>query len=134
MPPLAPRAFRSATVYEGTIRATARSVLHARGQGDEDIARPHVGVFHTGGEISPCKLNLRDQARHAKTGIDARAEARAISVELDAAEISRRLAPRAVSTGSALGGLLEKYALTVRPRHQGAVTHSGAARWLRDAC
>ena len=31
-----------------------------------------------------------------------------------------------------LGGLLEKYALTVRPAHQGAVTHSGAVTWLRD--
>jgi dihydroxy-acid dehydratase len=28
--------------------------------------------------------------------------------------------------------LLEKYALTVRPAHQGAVTHSGAVTWLRD--
>src|SRR2546426_2586298 len=32
-------------------------------------SRPHIGVFHTGGEMSPCNLNLRDQAQHAKTGI-----------------------------------------------------------------
>ncbi|PIT80253.1 dihydroxy-acid dehydratase [Limnohabitans sp. 15K] len=64
-----PRKFRSATIYEGTIRATTRSFLHALGQDEEDIARPHVGVFHTGGEMSPCNLNLRDQAQHAKTGI-----------------------------------------------------------------
>ena len=61
--------FRSATIYEGTIRATTRSFLHALGQDAEDIARPHIGVFHTGGEMSPCNLNLRDQAQHAKTGI-----------------------------------------------------------------
>ncbi len=61
--------FRSATIYEGTIRATTRSFLHALGQDKEDIARPHIGVFHTGGEMSPCNLNLRDQAQHAKTGI-----------------------------------------------------------------
>ena len=61
--------FRSATIREGTIRATTRSFLHALGQDDEDIARPHVGVFHTGGEMSPCNLNLREQAQHAKTGI-----------------------------------------------------------------
>lgn len=61
--------FRSATIYEGTIRATTRSFLHALGQDEEDIARPHIGVFHTGGEMSPCNLNLRDQAQHAKTGI-----------------------------------------------------------------
>ena len=63
------RKFRSATIYEGTIRATTRSFLHALGQDEDDIARPHVGVFHTGGEMSPCNLNLREQAQHAKTGI-----------------------------------------------------------------
>jgi len=64
-----PRKFRSATLVEGTIRATTRSFLHALGQDEEDIARPHIGVFHTGGEMSPCNLNLREQAQHAKTGI-----------------------------------------------------------------
>lgn len=63
------RRFRSQTVYEGLVRATARSFLYALGQDDEDIARPHIGVFHTGGEMSPCNMNLRDQAQHAKTGI-----------------------------------------------------------------
>ncbi len=61
--------FRSALIRTGTIRATTRSFLHALGQDDEDIERPHVGVFHTGGEMSPCNLNLREQAQHAKTGI-----------------------------------------------------------------
>jgi dihydroxy-acid dehydratase len=61
--------FRSATLVDGTIRATTRSFLHALGQDEDDIARPHIGVFHTGGEMSPCNLNLRDQAQHAKTGI-----------------------------------------------------------------
>ncbi|MCD2514509.1 dihydroxy-acid dehydratase [Comamonas endophytica] len=67
-PPAAP-GFRSAIIREGTVRATARSFLHALGQDDEDIERPHIGVFHTGGEMSPCNLNLREQAQHAKTGI-----------------------------------------------------------------
>jgi dihydroxy-acid dehydratase len=35
-----------------------------------------VGVFHTGGEMSPCNMNLRDQAQHAKTGIYAEAACR----------------------------------------------------------
>jgi len=61
--------FRSAIIRKGTVRATTRSFLHALGQDDEDIERPHIGVFHTGGEMSPCNLNLRDQAQHAKTGI-----------------------------------------------------------------
>ena len=63
------QAFRSATIHDGLIRATTRSFLYALGQDDEDIARPHIGVFHTGGEMSPCNMNLRDQAQHAKTGI-----------------------------------------------------------------
>ena len=33
----APRKFRSATIYEGTIRATTRSFLHALGQDDYEI-------------------------------------------------------------------------------------------------
>ncbi|QKV52502.1 dihydroxy-acid dehydratase [Comamonas antarctica] len=66
--PAAP-GFRSAIIRKGTVRATTRSFLHALGQDDEDIERPHIGVFHTGGEMSPCNLNLRDQAQHAKTGI-----------------------------------------------------------------
>ena len=63
--------------------------------------------------------------------IDARADSRSIIVDLTAGEISTRvagLAPRP----SPRGGLLEKYAATVRPGHQGAVTHSGGVVWLRD--
>ena len=63
------RRFRSATLHDGMLRAPTRSFLHALGQDDDDIARPHIGVFHTGGEMSPCNLNLRDQAQHAKTGV-----------------------------------------------------------------
>jgi len=63
------RKFRSANMHEGLIRASARSFLYALGQDDEDIARPHIGVFHTGGEMSPCNMNLREQAQHAKTGL-----------------------------------------------------------------
>ena len=65
--------------------------------------------------------------------IDARPEARCISVELTDAELRQRLAQRAAPSAAPLGGLLEKYALTVRPSHQGAVTHSGAVTWLRNA-
>ncbi|GAB1343879.1 dihydroxy-acid dehydratase [Gemmatimonas sp.] len=63
------RRFRSSAIYDGTIRATTHAFLQALGQDDEEICRPHIGVFHTGGEMSPCNLNLRDQAQHAKTGI-----------------------------------------------------------------
>src|SRR5882757_1832109 len=61
--------FRSATIREGILRTTTRSFLYALGQDDADIERPHVAVIHTGGEMSPCNVTLRDQAQHAKTGI-----------------------------------------------------------------
>ncbi len=61
--------FRSANIHEGMLRAPTRAFLHAMGQDDDEIARPHIGVFHTGGEMSPCNMLLRDQALHAKTGI-----------------------------------------------------------------
>src|SRR6267154_234887 len=66
---MAQRRFRSATIYEGILRTTTRSFLYALGEDDAEIERPHVAVIHTGGEMSPCNLTLRDQAQHAKTGI-----------------------------------------------------------------
>jgi dihydroxy-acid dehydratase len=68
-PKAKPARQRSRTIYEGLIRATTRSFLMGLGQSDAEIERPHVGVFHTGGEMSPCNLNLAEQAQHAKTGI-----------------------------------------------------------------
>lgn len=66
-----PPRYRSAKVYQGLIREPARGFLHGLGQDDEDIARPHVAVIHTYGEMSPCNRNLNEQAGHAKTGIHA---------------------------------------------------------------
>jgi hypothetical protein len=64
-----PCRFRSATIYDGLIRSTTRSFLYGLGQDDDDIARPHLAVIHTGGEMSPCNTSLAGQAQHAKTGI-----------------------------------------------------------------
>ncbi|MFN8980504.1 MAG: dihydroxy-acid dehydratase [Gemmatimonadaceae bacterium] len=64
-----PRRFRSSAIYSGTLRATTHAFLQALGQDDDEIRRPHIGVFHTGGEMSPCNLTLGEQAQHAKTGI-----------------------------------------------------------------
>ncbi len=64
-----PRRFRSETMHGGRLRAPTRAFLRALGEDDDDIARPHVGVIHTGGEMSPCNRNLQEQAQHAKTGI-----------------------------------------------------------------
>ncbi len=59
----------SQTMHGGRLRAPTRAFLRALGEDDDDIARPHVGVIHTGGEMSPCNRNLQEQAQHAKTGI-----------------------------------------------------------------
>jgi dihydroxy-acid dehydratase len=63
------RRFRSAAIHDGLLRAPTYAFLQALGQDDSEIQRPHVGVFHTGGDMSPCNLALREQAQHAKTGI-----------------------------------------------------------------
>jgi len=63
------RRFRSQDMHEGRLRTPTRAFLRALGQDDEDIARPHVAVIHTGGEMSPCNRPLREQAGHAATGI-----------------------------------------------------------------
>jgi dihydroxy-acid dehydratase len=63
--------------------------------------------------------------------IDARAGALSITVELTAEQLAERLSARE-RRPAPRGGLLEKYAATVRPSHQGAVTHSGNVVWLRD--
>jgi dihydroxy-acid dehydratase len=64
-----PVRLRSRTMHEGALRAPTRAFLRAIGQDDDDIAAAHVGVIHTGGEMSPCNTTLRDQAQHAKAGI-----------------------------------------------------------------
>ncbi|MCA0374322.1 MAG: dihydroxy-acid dehydratase [Gemmatimonadetes bacterium] len=61
--------FRSATIHDGLLRAPTRGFLHALGQNTEEIARPHIAVIHTGGEMSPCNMLLREQALQAKTGV-----------------------------------------------------------------
>jgi dihydroxy-acid dehydratase len=52
-------------------------------------------------------------------------------VDLRPEDIAARLSARPPRT-IPRGGLLEKYAATVGPSHQGAVTHSGGVVWLRD--
>jgi dihydroxy-acid dehydratase len=66
---MADRRFRSATIREGVLRAATRSFLYALGEDDADIERPHVAVIHTGGDMSPCNVSLREQALQAKAGI-----------------------------------------------------------------
>ena len=52
-----------------------------------------------------------------------------LDVDLSDDEITRRRASLQPFTRGRLGGVLEKYALLVRPANQGAVTHSGGVEW-----
>ena len=61
------------------------------------------------------------------------ADAGLIELQVDAAELAARQARWSPPARPPLGGVLEKYALVVRPARTGAVTHSGAVEWPYEA-
>ncbi|MCU1243967.1 MAG: ilvD [Candidatus Acidoferrum typicum] len=62
---------RSHTLIDGASRSGARAMLRACGLGDEDFAKPLVGVANTWIEIGPCNYHLRELAEHVKAGVRA---------------------------------------------------------------
>ncbi len=62
---------RSWEITDGPQRAPARSMLRAMGLGDEDLARPFVGVANSWSEVTPCQLNLAGVAKRVKEGVHA---------------------------------------------------------------
>src|ERR1043166_2821678 len=60
---------RSRILLDGRDRAPARSYLKAIGFGDQDLARPIVGVANTWTETMTCNFNLRRLAEHVKRGV-----------------------------------------------------------------
>ena len=52
-------------------RAPARAHLRAMGLGDDDIARPMIGIASTWTATMPCNLNQRDLAQRVAAGISA---------------------------------------------------------------
>jgi dihydroxy-acid dehydratase len=54
---------RSRDVTDGLERAAARGMLRAVGMGDEDFAKPQIGVASSWNEITPCNLSLQRLAR-----------------------------------------------------------------------
>ncbi|MCY4251894.1 MAG: hypothetical protein OXD41_01140, partial [Thaumarchaeota archaeon] len=52
------RTISSRNVVEGPARAPHRAMYKAMGLRDEAIARPFVGVSHTGNEAPPCTMHL----------------------------------------------------------------------------
>ncbi len=62
---------RSHVVTDGLERAAARGMLRAVGMGDEDFAKPQIGVASSWNEITPCNLSLDRLAKAAKEGVHA---------------------------------------------------------------
>ena len=62
---------RSRAVTDGIHAAPARGMLRAVGMGDDDFAKPQVGVASSWNEITPCNLSLNRLAQGAKEGVHA---------------------------------------------------------------
>jgi dihydroxy-acid dehydratase len=69
--PSDPAKRRSSALTDGVDRAPARAMLKAVGLGDEELARPLVGVATNWIETMPCNWNQRELAQHVKAGIRA---------------------------------------------------------------
>jgi dihydroxy-acid dehydratase len=62
---------RSRDVTDGLEKAAARGMLRAVGMGDEDFAKPQIGVASSWNEITPCNLSLDRLAQAVKNGVHA---------------------------------------------------------------
>ncbi|MET0740222.1 MAG: dihydroxy-acid dehydratase [Candidatus Nanopelagicales bacterium] len=62
---------RSREVTDGLERAAARGMLRAVGMGDDDWAKPQIGVASSWNEITPCNLSLDRLAKASKDGVHA---------------------------------------------------------------
>ena len=81
----------SRNVVEGTARAPHRAMYKAMGLTDNDLAKPFVGVCHTGNEATPCNIHLPALAQKAKDGVK------------DSGATPREFSTIAVSDGIAMG-------------------------------
>lgn len=62
---------RSRQVTDGIEATASRGMLRAVGLGDEDFAKPQIGVASSWNEITPCNLSLDRLAKAAKSGVHA---------------------------------------------------------------
>ncbi|HEX7321707.1 MAG TPA: dihydroxy-acid dehydratase [Mycobacterium sp.] len=60
---------RSRDVTDGLEKTAARGMLRAVGMGDDDFAKPQIGVASSWNEITPCNLSLDRLAKAAKDGV-----------------------------------------------------------------
>ena len=62
---------RSRVVTDGLEATAARGMLRAVGMGDDDFAKPQIGVASSWNEITPCNLSLDRLAQAVKQGVHA---------------------------------------------------------------
>jgi dihydroxy-acid dehydratase len=62
---------RSRTVTDGLEATASRGMLRAVGMGDDDFAKPQIGVASSWNEITPCNLSLDRLAQAVKNGVHA---------------------------------------------------------------
>jgi dihydroxy-acid dehydratase len=62
---------RSRQVTDGLEATASRGMLRAVGMGDEDFAKPQIGVASSWNEITPCNLSLDRLAQASKEGVHA---------------------------------------------------------------
>ena len=62
---------RSRDVTDGLEKTAARGMLRAVGMGDDDFAKPQIGVASSWNEITPCNLSLERLAKAVKDGVHA---------------------------------------------------------------
>ena len=62
---------RSRTVTDGLEATASRGMLRAVGMGDDDFAKPQIGVASSWNEITPCNLSLDRLAQAVKEGVHA---------------------------------------------------------------
>jgi dihydroxy-acid dehydratase len=116
------------------------ALLYGQGMGDKvalltdgRFSAPRAACIGYAGR-RPLTVGRLPRCRTATSSPSMRGPARAASRwSWSPPSLPRGWKPPGQPRAAPLGGLLEKYALTVRPAHQGAVTHSGAVTWLRDS-
>ncbi len=64
-----PRKIHSQDVTEGPAKAGARAMLRAVGLGDDDFAKPQIGLVSAGNEVTPCNLSGPRLSEAAKSGV-----------------------------------------------------------------
>ena len=62
---------RSRVVTDGLEATASRGMLRAVGMGDDDFAKPQIGVASSWNEITPCNLSLDRLAKAVKDGVHA---------------------------------------------------------------